>query len=71
MGLSAQEITTQFLMLPEQEKQKVIDFVLSLQSNIPKKTLGSRNGGSALLSELALATDWNRVEEDEAWEKFQ
>ncbi len=28
MNLSAQEINTQFLMLPEQEQQKVIDFVL-------------------------------------------
>lgn len=28
MNLSAQEFNSQFLMLPEQEQQKVIDFVL-------------------------------------------
>ena len=28
MSLSAQELNTHFLMLPEQEQQKVIDFVL-------------------------------------------
>lgn len=28
MNLSAQELNAQFLMLPEQEQQKVIDFIL-------------------------------------------
>ncbi len=29
MNLSAPEINSQFLMLPEQEQQKVVDFVLA------------------------------------------
>lgn len=29
MNLSAQEINSQFLMLPEQEQQKVVDFILA------------------------------------------
>lgn len=70
MNLSAQEITTQFLMLPEREQQKVADFVLAQQKNYVKKRLKQINE-TALLSEAALAVDWNRPEEDEAWAKFQ
>ncbi len=29
MNLSAQEINSQFLMLPEHEQQKVVDFILA------------------------------------------
>jgi hypothetical protein len=70
MNLSAQEITTQFLMLPEREQQKVADFVLAQQKNYIRKRLKPINE-TALLSEAALAVDWNRPEEDEAWAKFQ
>ena len=70
MNLSAQEITTQFLMLPEREQQKVTDFVLAQQKNYVRKKLTPINE-TALLSEAALAVDWNRPEEDEAWAKFQ
>jgi hypothetical protein len=70
MNLSAQEITTQFLMLPEREQQKVVDFVLAQQKNYVRKRLKPINE-TALLSEAALAVDWNRPEEDEAWAKFQ
>jgi hypothetical protein len=37
MKLSAQEINAQFLMLPEPEQQKVIDFVLARQIKRLKK----------------------------------
>ena len=30
-----------------------------------------KSGATALLSEKALATDWNRPEEDEAWSNLQ
>lgn len=30
-----------------------------------------KSGATALLSEKALATDWNRPEEDEAWSSLQ
>ena len=70
MSLSVHEIEAEILILPEQEQQKVIDFALSLQKKITKKAILAINE-TALLSESALATDWNRQEEDEAWEKFQ
>jgi len=70
MNLSAQEITTQFLMLPEHDQQKVADFVLAQQKNYVRKRLKPINE-TALLSESSLAVDWNRPEEDEAWAKFQ
>lgn len=37
MILSAQEFNSQFLMMPEQEQQKVADFVLSRQSKFNRK----------------------------------
>ncbi|TAN64690.1 MAG: hypothetical protein EPN17_18875 [Methylobacter sp.] len=37
MNLSPQEITAQLLTLPEQEQQKVMDFVVSLQSELARK----------------------------------
>ena len=37
MILSAQEFNSQFLMMPEQEQQKVADFVLSRQSKLPRR----------------------------------
>lgn len=46
MTLSAQEITAQLLKLPEQEQQKVIDFVASLQSELAHKT--SKTGKNSL-----------------------
>ena len=70
MSLSVHEIEAEILTLPEKEQLKMIDFALSLQKKITKKTILAINE-TALLSESALATDWNRQEEDEAWEKFQ
>lgn len=70
MSLSVQEIETEILTLPEHDQKKVIDFALSLQKIFTKKTFQIINE-TALLSESVLATDWNRPEEDEAWEKYQ
>jgi hypothetical protein len=48
--------------LPEQLQQEVYDFA---------RFLNHKNGGDSfnglLLSETALAKDWNTPEEDEAW----
>jgi len=41
----------------------------SLTSKIPKKN--KRLSVTALLSEKALAKDWNKPEEDKAWAKLQ
>lgn len=54
MNLSAQEINTQFLMLPEQEQQKVVDFVLSQQTKYIKKQLKPTN-------ETTIQTEGERV----------
>ena len=48
MNLSAQEINSQFLMLPEQEQQKVIDFVLAQQTKYVRKRLKPINETSLL-----------------------
>lgn len=58
MSLSAQEITAQILALPKQKQQKVIDFVIHLQDNIPKKSLESSNES---------ALDWSQLQENEEY----
>ena len=70
MNLSAQEINAQILMLSEQEQLEIVDSVLSQRKKFTRRPLTLINE-TALLSEAALATDWNRPEEDEAWAKFQ
>jgi hypothetical protein len=70
MNLSAQEINAQILMLSEQEQLEIVDFILSQQKKYVRKRLKPISE-TALLSEAALATDWNRPEEDEAWEAQQ
>lgn len=42
MNLSAQEITAQLLMLPEQEQQEALDFIAFLQ-NKPRHALSALN----------------------------
>jgi hypothetical protein len=60
------EITEKTAALPENLQQEVLDFV----EFISRKQLALLNE-TALLSEQALAEDWNRPEEEEAWAKFQ
>ena len=61
-----EEITEKTAVLPENLQQEVLDFV----EFISRKQQILLNE-TALLSEQALARDWNRPEEDEAWEAFQ
>lgn len=51
MNLSAQEINSQFLMLPEQEQQKVVDFVLAQQTKYVRKRLKPINEMALLETE--------------------
>ncbi|MBS3953095.1 MAG: DUF2281 domain-containing protein [Methylomicrobium sp.] len=61
-----EEITEKAAILPENLQQEVLDFV----EFIGRKQLDSFNE-TARLSEQALAKDWNRPEEEEAWNQFQ
>jgi len=59
--------------LPLRARQRVLVTVLEeefsdAESNDSAET---REGKTALLSESALAEDWNRKEEDEAWSHLQ
>lgn len=70
MNLSAQEFAKAFFSLPEQEQEEVFDLISSQQKKIFRRKLKPISE-MALLSEAALATDWNRPEENEAWETQQ
>jgi hypothetical protein len=62
-----QEIAFKSAVLPEEKQREILDFV----SFISAQFSGLESRETELLSENALATDWNREEEDKAWEKFQ
>jgi hypothetical protein len=66
MTHSIEEITAKVSALPEPMQQEVFDFVEFMQAKVSRQKLSSSHE-AALLSEQALATDWNRSEEDEAW----
>ncbi|MCK9620547.1 MAG: DUF2281 domain-containing protein [Methylobacter sp.] len=70
MTHSIQEITAKISALPEPMQQEVFDFIEFMQAKVARQALQSKYE-SALLSEQALATDWNRPEEDEAWSSYQ
>jgi len=70
MTHSIQEITAKISALPEPMQQEVFDFIEFIQTKVARQALQSKYE-SALLSEQALATDWNRPEEDEAWSSYQ
>jgi len=70
MSTLTREIAEQASTLPEKEQQETLDFIEFLQSKLTKQSLTALSE-TALLSESALATDWNQAEEDEAWAKFQ
>jgi hypothetical protein len=54
--------------LPLRARQRVLVTALEEESFPSAET---RAGETALLSESALAEDWNRKEEDEAWSHLQ
>ena len=70
MTHSIQEITAKISTLPEPMQQQVFDFIEFMHTNVVRQALASRHE-PALLSEQALAVDWNRPEEDEAWASYQ
>ncbi len=70
MTHSIQEITAKISALPEPMQQEVFDFVEFMHSKVARQALPSQHE-PALLSEQALAADWNRPEEDEAWASYQ
>ena len=57
--------------LPKHGQREVYDFYLFIRERALEKQVRSVAGESALLSETSLAEDWDRSEEDEAWQAFQ
>ncbi len=57
--------------LPEQAQQEVYDFYLFIKQRVQERQALSKAGESALLSEKSLSEDWNKTEEDMAWQDFQ
>jgi hypothetical protein len=70
MTHSIQEITAKISALPEPMQQEVFDFIEFMQTKATRQTLPFKHE-SALLSEQALAVDWNQPEEDVAWASYQ
>ena len=58
--------------LPLRARQRVLVTVLEEESSTERGSSDTPQAGeTALLSESALAEDWNRQEEDEAWSYLQ
>ena len=57
--------------LPEAAQQEVYDFYLTIRQRVREEQAIVAAGEGALLGEKALAEDWDRPEEDEAWQAFQ
>ena len=55
--------------LPEAAQQEVYDFYLFVRQRVLEDQAILAAG--ALLGEKALSEDWDRPEEDEAWQAFQ
>ena len=58
-------------VLPEAAQQEVYDFFLFIKQRVKGEEAASNAGECAYLSENSLAADWNRSEEDRAWQNFQ
>jgi hypothetical protein len=70
MSHSIQEISAKINALPEPMQQEVFNFIEFMQTKATRQKLPSKHE-LALLSEQALAVDWNQPEEDEAWASYQ
>lgn len=57
--------------LPENAQQEVYDFYLFIKQRVNEKQILYKAGESALLSEKSLSEDWDKAEEDKAWQEFQ
>jgi len=71
MTRSIQELTAKISALPEPMQQEVFDFVEFMHTKAARQSSLSAKHEPTLLSEQALAADWNRPEEDEAWASYQ
>lgn len=58
-------------ILPEWAQQEVYDFFLFMKQRVEHQRALSDASECALLSEDSLAEDWNKSEEDQAWQSFQ
>lgn len=78
MNLSAQELNAQFLMLPEQEQQKVIDFILKKYIKKQFKLLPPTDGKAVkdinqprklglFKGQIKMADDFNEPLPDSFW----
>jgi hypothetical protein len=65
MTHSIQEISAKISALPEPVQQEVIDFIEFMQIKVARQSSSAARNRTALLSEHALATNWNRPQEDE------
>ena len=70
MTLSIQEITAKHSQLADPMLQEVLDFVEFMHAKVARQPSFPSKHEPALLSEQALATGWNRPEEDEAWASY-
>lgn len=57
--------------LPASAQQEVYDFYLFVRQRVLAEQAVATAGEGAMLREQALAEDWGRPEEDEAWKAFQ
>ncbi|MFU8789983.1 MAG: hypothetical protein ACNA7G_13215 [Methylobacter sp.] len=69
MTPSIQEITAKISTLPEPMQQEVFDFIELMHVKAVRVAMLSKQN-PALLSEQALAADWNRPEENDAWVSY-
>jgi hypothetical protein len=67
MNAILNEILLKSAVLPELKQQEILDFV----SFLYEKNNKLEQNEIMLLSEQALAVDWNNSDEDKAWQKFQ
>jgi hypothetical protein len=69
MTPSIQDITAKINGLPEHMQQEVFNFIEFMHAKAARQALLSKHE-PASLSEQALAADWNRPEEDDAWVSY-
>jgi len=62
-----EQIEKQLSTLPPEKQSEVLDFIAFLQQRANGLQPALIVAETALLSEAALAEDWMRPEEDEAW----
>ncbi|MFZ2407045.1 MAG: DUF2281 domain-containing protein [Methylobacter sp.] len=69
MTHSIEEITAKISALPEPMQQEVFDFIEFMHVKAARLAMLSKQN-PALLNERALAADWNRPEENDAWVSY-